>query len=276
MPTLYVSDLDGTLLGPDACISPETADTLNRLIDRGMLFTVATARTPATVVELLESVHLKIPAVLMTGTLLYDLGRRRALATTHFPPEVARTVCEAFQAEGREALLYTVKNGQLDVYYRQLDGDFERAFVEQRCNSPYKTFRQTENYVESVEGSDLLLALLCLENEPDARRWYKTLAALPGVFCYLYPNQYGSGFTVEAFPAGCNKASGLDAVKAMTGADRVVCFGDSLNDLPMFEHCDESCAMENALPALKEHATRVIGSNADSGVARWLAQNAEI
>ena len=82
MSTLYISDLDGTLLGPDARLSDETVATLNRLLDAGMLFTVATSRTPATVIDLLSRLHLRLPAVLMAGTLLYDIPKRRALAIT--------------------------------------------------------------------------------------------------------------------------------------------------------------------------------------------------
>ena len=42
--TLYISDLDGTLLAPGACLTPKTVDILGRLIDAGGLFTAATAR----------------------------------------------------------------------------------------------------------------------------------------------------------------------------------------------------------------------------------------
>ena len=56
--TLYVSDMDGTLLNEESVLSPGTIDTLNRVIeDLGGLFTVATARTPATVVPLMQDVH---------------------------------------------------------------------------------------------------------------------------------------------------------------------------------------------------------------------------
>ena len=43
--TLYVTDLDGTLMHNDIYLSTFTIDTLNQLIDQGMLITYATART---------------------------------------------------------------------------------------------------------------------------------------------------------------------------------------------------------------------------------------
>ena len=56
MKTLYVSDLDGTLLRSDAKISPESCRLLNGLIDRGMLFTYATARAYVTAAQVLHLV----------------------------------------------------------------------------------------------------------------------------------------------------------------------------------------------------------------------------
>ena len=72
--TLYISDLDGTLLNEHSLISPTTAKQLNNLIEKGMLFSIATARTPATVVDLMSEVDLQLPVALMTGALVYDLS----------------------------------------------------------------------------------------------------------------------------------------------------------------------------------------------------------
>ena len=50
--TLYVSDLDGTLLGNDTSLSQYSKDTLNAMLDQGLLFTVASARSIASLVRL--------------------------------------------------------------------------------------------------------------------------------------------------------------------------------------------------------------------------------
>ena len=71
--TLFVSDLDGTLLDNNCKVSEETAAVLNHLIEtHNIMFTVATARTPATVMPLLEKVNVKIPMVVMTGAALWN------------------------------------------------------------------------------------------------------------------------------------------------------------------------------------------------------------
>ena len=71
--TLYVSDLDGTLLGEDSRLSAVTVATLNHVIgELGGLFTVATARTPATVVPLMSQVHSTLPFIVMSGAALWN------------------------------------------------------------------------------------------------------------------------------------------------------------------------------------------------------------
>ena len=60
--TLYVSDLDGTLLDDNSQLSERTVATLNRIIgELGGMFTIATARTPATVVPLMQEVRARLP-----------------------------------------------------------------------------------------------------------------------------------------------------------------------------------------------------------------------
>ena len=143
--TLFVTDLDGTLLGADARISQESAALLRPMLDEGLQLAVATARSPATVVELLRPLGLRTPAVLMTGTMIYDVAHTRCLAATPLARETAAAVCAVLERTGQEALAYSVKGGHLYVYYKEFACDFERSFVSSRIHSPYKTFVQVEH-----------------------------------------------------------------------------------------------------------------------------------
>ncbi|MDE7496728.1 MAG: HAD hydrolase family protein [Muribaculaceae bacterium] len=72
MKTLYVTDLDGTLLDAEGRVSARSAALLNEAIADGAAFTVATARTPATVAPLLADVDMRLPAGVMTGAALWN------------------------------------------------------------------------------------------------------------------------------------------------------------------------------------------------------------
>ena len=69
---LYVSDLDGTLLNSDALLNEDVPKRLNALIEQGLCFTVATARTYATVNSIMKDVNLTCPMILMNGVMIYD------------------------------------------------------------------------------------------------------------------------------------------------------------------------------------------------------------
>ena len=62
-------------------------------------------------------------------------------------------------------------------------------------------------------------------------------------------------------------------MKEILGCDHLVVFGDGRNDLSLSSVADESYAMSNAVPELKEIATAEIGSNNEDGVAKWLEEN---
>ena len=73
--TLFITDLDGTLLTPEKTVSIHSAEILNRLMDQGMLFSIATARSAASTVDLLRPLRITLPIVLMNGVFLYDLQK---------------------------------------------------------------------------------------------------------------------------------------------------------------------------------------------------------
>lgn len=69
---LFVSGLDEALLNPKNALTPYSKIELNRMIEDGMHFTIATMRTPASMIDPLKDVHLKLPAIVMDGAALYD------------------------------------------------------------------------------------------------------------------------------------------------------------------------------------------------------------
>ena len=87
MKTLYISDLDGTLLDADARLSAYTEQTLTRLIGKGMAFTFASGRTPEAALKIVESVPLKLPVIMMNGVLIYDMEEKRYLLKEYLTEE---------------------------------------------------------------------------------------------------------------------------------------------------------------------------------------------
>ena len=72
MKTLYISDLDGTLLNKEGCISDYTIETINKLIDKGMNFTYATARSLVSATPVTKKLKLNLPLIIYNGTFIID------------------------------------------------------------------------------------------------------------------------------------------------------------------------------------------------------------
>lgn len=283
--TLYVTDLDGTLLGPDGRLSATTVTLLNHAILRGALVSVATARTPATVGTLLRDVRMPVPLVVMTGAALWDKTTGRYSDVQHFEPWQTRAVIDAYTApEGGGGFLYTLrkeeaKDGVADmkmhIYHVGPLNDVERGFMAERVDSPYKRFYVPGDGQSELPG-ELDDAVLFFGMRPNAVAEEITarLDRIAGINPMHYHDWYGDEITeVEAFPEGATKAKAIKRLKEKTGADRLVVFGDNINDLSMMGIADWSVAVANAVDEVKGAADEVIGSNAADSVARYILED---
>ena len=76
--------------------------------------------------------------------------------------------------------------------------------------------------------------------------------------CIYHKDIYSGEQWLEIQPAKANKANAVLLLKEYLHCEKVVCFGDALNDLSMFHVCDECYAVENAVEELKSIATATI------------------
>lgn len=136
--TLYISDLDGTLLNSQSQVSAASRDMLNRLIaDNGINFSIATARTPATVVQLMHGIDSRLPYIVMTGAAMWQDG---LINQTYLRPEDVECLSELSRKYGIRPFFYTYNGRVIESYHLPTMDDYERRFVSQRRNSPYKRF----------------------------------------------------------------------------------------------------------------------------------------
>jgi hydroxymethylpyrimidine pyrophosphatase-like HAD family hydrolase len=79
---------------------------------------------------------------------------------------------------------------------------------------------------------------------------------------------------IEIVPPGSGKDAGLAWLANHLGIsnDRVVAFGDGLNDLGMLRWAGTGVAMGQAPAAVMKCADEVTTSNDDDGVAQWLEE----
>ena len=270
MKTLFLSDLDGTFLNSKGEISALSRKIISELTDKGVLFTVATARTYATVTKMFEGINLPCPLVLMNGVTLFDPSENKIISSNPIPTDLGNKIIDEFRKRNIDPMLYFQKGDTLEIYYSRLTNDYQKEYVAQRTDCSGKKFIYAPDIV-SIEGKNLVY-IVSLDYYDNIKDVYTAVSALENAHCMFYKDNYSDMYFLEIITKTVSKASGASAVKELVGADRIVAFGDNLNDIPLFEIADEAYAVANAHDELKSVATGVIGHNDDDAVARFLLE----
>ena len=274
--TLYVSDMDGTLLGDDSQVSATTASILNRLITQnGLLFTVATARTPATVVPLMQQVQAPLPFIVLSGAALWNVQEGRFEQVQAIPTEMVDMVADVFERHGLHPLIY--RNHHDTMIYTHHGGQLsapETKFVAERLDLPLKRFILDDpDYRHSLDEAMLIFAM---NDYATLESVYNEIAGHIPCSPMLYCDSCDPSIALlEVYAQGCSKAAAIRRLATKVGAENIVVFGDNRNDLAMFQAAHTAIAVENAVPELKAVADIIIGPNTSDSVARWLSINNE-
>ena len=264
--TLYITDLDGTLLRNDKSLSRYTINTINKLIKRGMSFTYATARSWHNAYPLMQRLNLTIPIITHDGALIARPDNGAIMSKHIYDANLRDLAIDTFLSHNQPPLVYAIIDGKEKVMW--LKGAESPGIL---------------GYIESRAGDRRLLAVDTVE-ELKVGGVFNILAIGPrgsladlarefgdGYYAYLANESNEDWFAL--YPAGMSKGTGVKRLKNMLNADKAICFGDNVNDVPMFEAADECYSVENAVDELKRAATGIIGNNDGDGVAKWLANN---
>lgn len=268
--TLYVSDLDGTLLDRRDRLPEYTVRTLNALLRKGMLFTFATARSWHSAHIVTEGLSPSLPWIVHNGAMLCDgrTGARTDQVT--FTDPQRREILDRCEALGLWPLCYGILNGEEKVFY--LEDETRHPGMEH-----YIVSRKGDKRLTPVKTREELLQggtyyFTFIQDKESLVPLWEQIKEFDWLNLTFQQELYREEYWLEITPKEATKACAALRLKERLGCDRLVAFGDAMNDLPLFEAADESCAVENAMPPVREAATRVIGSSEEGGVARFLME----
>lgn len=267
MKTLYVSDLDGTLLRGDQTLSSFTAETINALVRRGMLFSYATARSQYTAAPLTASLVQSLPVIVYNGTFVLENGTQRQLWSNTFTKEESHRILRRCMDGGIYPFAYAFVNGEERFSYSAAHTSADmQEFLAMRRDDVRKRPTTVENMFDGE-----IFHFTAMDTAEKLLPLYEAFRDAFG--CHYGKDLYSGKPWLEIHPKNATKANAILALKRILGCDRIVCFGDGKNDMSMFEIADECYAVANAAPELKAIATATIGTNEADAVAVWLKEN---
>ena len=269
--TLIISDLDGTLLNEKGELNPYTISIINRLISKGYLFSVATARALESARPLIQSLNINIPFILHNGVSIWDPISEKYLRHLFIQNNLISDLFETFYNYHLNPFLYGVNsNNENKVYYTQVSNDAEKYYVEDRLSRNDPRFQK----VKALPWKDIKIHEINVLGQKSE--------IYPIAQMLMNKKEYGIHFSEDIYAPGfyrleithplANKKNALKYLKEVLKYDNLICFGDANNDMPMFEIADEKYAVENAVSSLKKISTKIIQSNIDDGVARFLEE----
>lgn len=272
MKTLYVSDLDGTLLNKESQLSPYTRDVLTSLVKEGLSFTYATARSLVSSSKVSEGLKLTLPVIVYNGAFIMDQSTNEILYSTFFETDVIEKLKAELLKFSIDPLVYSFVDGVERLSWNEKDRNEGINFYIQN--------RQGDKRLHPLNQNDNLFQgnifyMTCIGTYEDLKPLYERIEHSVEWRCTFQQEIYRKEYWLEIMPKEATKAKAIEVMKSMFGFDRVITFGDAINDIPMFSISDECYAVENAVPLLKEKATSIISSNEDDGVVKWLLDHPE-
>ncbi len=235
---LLVSDFDDTLRseGSAGPISPADREALERFMDGGGRFTIATGRDLCSYLSIREFFPHNAPVIVSNGAVIAD--RDGTVLRESLLPESSRQMLPAVLAAFPDAGAEIHRGSRAFVVRRT-------AAVEEHLGRMGKLIR--EQPVESVPGDWNKIVLVfpgSLSGRSDRAHAAAAWINEGGFHCTAVP----SGSLVDVVRAGCDKGEGVALLCRMLGVERprLAAVGDSWNDLPLLRAAGHAFAPRGA------------------------------
>jgi Cof subfamily protein (haloacid dehalogenase superfamily) len=266
-------DLDGTLLSPTGTVTERTKSAVHKCLSAGMLVCFATGRNWTESKTVLDAVAHYDTAVFAGGAMVVDTKHRVVLHRMGMQPALANEVCAFFESRGHAALALQ---------------DSTVAGCDYLVSSAIELNPETALWMKiskavvhraadlSSRGHEHTIRVGIVAATESAEKLSDDLAEQFGsriVFNHIPLLALGLD-VLEVFDPAVNKWEGIQHVARRHGirSEQIIAIGDDVNDLPMLKNAGLGVSMGNARPEIQAVAKRVIGTNREEGLARFLEE----
>lgn len=255
---ILLSDMDGTLLNSKKKITDIDRAAINRFIELGGKFTVATGRTIQSFEQYQKMLNLKSPVIMYNGAAIHDYTEDKTLYV-HPLPDTAR-----------------------DYAIEILENHSESGGEVVKTRGTY-VFSNTEYQQLHTRICNIIPEYMGLEEIPEGE-WLKVLFSMapedvPYMEMFVDKKQYegvyfvkSSDMFLEMLPEGVSKGSAVEQYRKLEGFEgfTFVTIGDFDNDIEMIEAADVGACPSNAENTVKAKADVILKHSNDDGAVAEL------
>lgn len=221
---LFVSGLDDTLLSEDDNLSGYSRVELNRMIENGAKFTVSTMRTPASLMDPLRDIHLKLPVIVMDGAALYDISEKRYLHEYVISHECSQNVISFLKQQQCSYFTNVIVDDLLVIYYEESQDFVYQDMIHQLRTSPYR------NYVKRpLPTGEQVVYFMVIGEKADMEQVYEKLLEqniCDGLKVVMMGLDGYSGYSyIKIYNHNATRENMLSYLRKYVDAKEVVTFG---------------------------------------------------
>lgn len=259
---LLVLDIDGTLLNSQRMITDLTKETLVDAQKRGKVVAIASGRSISGIRRTASAISLEEFGgyiIAYNGTTVLNCKTGECIYNQTVPVELTAPVYKAAKEAGVGIFVYHDRQKEL------ISGNGINQYIEADAKACEVTIRETEDFVHTV---DFPVNKFLLAGEPEVmkeieKEMQKKFGGQLNVF-------RSDPYYVELLPKFVDKGVAVDKLMRHLDIkkDKLICVGDSYNDLPMLRQAGLGVAMGNAQPEVREAADFITDSNDEDGVAK--------
>jgi len=273
MQKLFITDLDHTFLHSNQSVSQFSKEVWNEKSNHAML-SIATARSFSKTSMFLKGLTLKHPMTLLDGAMVSTPDKKLISLNT-----LNKNISDAIIAESQHFGILPY------VIALEDHTSLEESFEIPPLLNYYQKFLIENHYADDkrishkkkIEGAEETLKLVYMGEEAVLRPLSVHLKKIfqDEIEVKLSPENYMKCYFLTILHPLSDKAHALEKVHEYLNLDprETTVFGDSLNDLRMFEFAGTAIAVNNALATVKESADIVLKENNDEdAVAKYLQE----
>lgn len=252
---LVAVDMDGTLLNSQGIITEKTVNSIQKAVEKGVIFTICTGR-PIQGVERFNSIlKLDAPFITYNGAMIVMGKSKEILYEQGISAEDARSIFKWGRKFKTTIMVWS--NNQL--YANEIN---------ERVND-YKKLSGVEPVL--IENEEEII-----HNGITKILWYDDADKI-NYYQSVLKDKLGDGVNyctskpifLEFVDKRVSKAVAMEKLGEHFGikSNEMIAIGDGFNDLPMIEYAGMGVAMGNAPDMIKEKADYVTLSNDEDGIA---------
>ena len=259
---LLVLDVDGTLHNSHREISDATKNALIEAQKRGKTIAIASGRSIAGIRQTASAISLEEYGgyvIAYNGTTVINCKTGECIYNQTLPADLIAPVYE--EAAKLQVAIMAYRDSAKEIIVAGGVTDYVAADAAASC----VTIRETDQFVKELSFP---INKIFVSGEPDKMKEVERI--LQRKFGSVLNVFRSDPYYVELLPKYTDKGVAVDKlVKYMDiTRERVMCVGDSNNDLPMLRYAGMGVAMGNASDRIKEQADYVTDSNDDDGIVK--------